>query len=381
MRIKRIHENNHPSVKQTEEDLAIRLGVVYYYFLAKKGLKILLNEKEIVPVDPLFIDEIDQHDGELDDHHWDGQSVKWIQKPVAFIIDADKKISVTFEATQLPHPPSFGENRKAIRDKYLIQAGNQGFYVYRNGRLISWGDKLNGIIPADQDYFAFRGRILIQSDSDEVLNIDVKKSRVLLSDEARGIIERISGEYKRKTSTAWKHRAAEIDKLAQRDPKTAADERIGIIKFPEVLPGENDDKKTEEETKTRVKKETATRPATPKEKGEVEAAGQRVFLVERLDEDALWDRAYHSSEGTIVRINEQHRFIKQIYNAYSDDPKMVLVLSTLFYCLAAAEGYSIKYLQEYKVEDLEKIFKKFRSVASSFIYKATVDALEKVTED
>ncbi len=46
-----------------------------------------------------------------------------------------------------------------------MEAGNYGFYVYRNRRLISWAEAFsNGmasIIPAQQKYFGFRGRINI----------------------------------------------------------------------------------------------------------------------------------------------------------------------------------------------------------------------------
>jgi hypothetical protein len=66
----------------------------------------------------------------------------------------------------------------------LIGSGNYGFYVYRNKRLISWASQLQGIIPIDQDYFAFRGRILIDDSADDYFNIDVKKSTLTLSDEA-----------------------------------------------------------------------------------------------------------------------------------------------------------------------------------------------------
>jgi len=40
--------------------------------------------------------------------------------------------------------------------------------VYRNRRLISWADSLDGIVGSDQDLWSFRGRILIDDSADNV---------------------------------------------------------------------------------------------------------------------------------------------------------------------------------------------------------------------
>jgi len=58
------------------------------------------------------------------------------------------------EATQLIHPPTFnlvGPGAQATaREKYRIEAGNYGYYVYRNKRLISWAERFDGMIGYDQ---------------------------------------------------------------------------------------------------------------------------------------------------------------------------------------------------------------------------------------
>ena len=64
--------------------------------------------------------------------------------------------------------------------------------------MISWASLLNGIIPQDQDFFAFRGRILLDDSADEYFNIDVKKSSFTLSEEAWNIISDYSQEPKEK---------------------------------------------------------------------------------------------------------------------------------------------------------------------------------------
>ena len=74
-----------------------------------------------------------------------------------FTLDPSDNVKATIEVTQLPYPPVF-ENQSELRNQYMIGAGNYGYYVYRNERLLSWA-KFFGIIPQDQDFYSFRGRI------------------------------------------------------------------------------------------------------------------------------------------------------------------------------------------------------------------------------
>ena len=156
IRISKINTNNHPSIKTTISELEEKLGVIYYYFL-RKELHISINDIEIDAVDALFTEEAG--DNKLDENIWDGKSVQWILKPVDIILDSENEVSGKIEITMLPHPKvrkNEGISDADIRKKYHISASNYGFYVYRNGRLINWANRLD-IIPQDQDYYAFRG--------------------------------------------------------------------------------------------------------------------------------------------------------------------------------------------------------------------------------
>src|SRR5207249_916759 len=99
-------------------------------------------------------------------------------------------------------------SQAVCRDHYMIGAGNYGFYVYRNHRLISWGDSL-GFVPQDQDLYAFRGRFLINSQADDLLNIDVTKSRIHLSEVAADQLRPLISEALKKSRTAWQTASTE----------------------------------------------------------------------------------------------------------------------------------------------------------------------------
>ena len=53
IRISKVHQSNHPSIKSTKKNLEKRLGVIYYYFL-KEGLRIFLDGILIKPYDVLL---------------------------------------------------------------------------------------------------------------------------------------------------------------------------------------------------------------------------------------------------------------------------------------------------------------------------------------
>jgi hypothetical protein len=374
--IEKIHKKNHPSIRRTRGALQQMLGVTYLYFLQGEGshLDLFLDEQKVQAFDPLFVDEA-QTGGDIDDRTWDGTYVGWLERAKLVPLDAETGASVTFEATQLVHPPAF-ENPAEIRSRYMISNRDYGFYVYRNHRLIRWAERFDGIIPTDQDYFAFRGRLLMNDSVDDILNIDVKKSEILLSEEAEEALREAVYEARRKSARAWKNAASILLRKANEDPVSKANEALADVQFPDILPTDPDDERTEEVRKERERKEAATRPLSETEREQARREGSRVVIVDYLNDNALWERAYDSSLGTIVRLNRSHRFTRLFYDRFGEDADVVLLVHALFLSLAVAESGAIRNLQNIDEEQLERVFQRYRDQASAAVYKVTDDALE-----
>lgn len=242
--ISEIRLNNHPSVRNTIKELKTKVGVIYFYFLSESGVNITIGDKKIDAIDPLFISEANEN-GNLNENEWDGTEVRWIEKPKELTLDDELEINVTIEITQLPYPPIYrikniGESRdKEVRERYLIEAGNYGFYVYRNKRLISWASNLQGIIPYDQDFYAFRGRILINDEADDFFNIDVKKSSLTLSEEAYRNISDFTKEAKSKSKAAWKNAGKISRDIINKAPNEIANKLLDEFEQIEILPGDD----------------------------------------------------------------------------------------------------------------------------------------------
>ena len=379
VQIGRIHQNNHPSVKATTTELQRRVGLIYYYFLTAGDLKVSVNEVPIAPFDPLFAEEANEN-GELDETKWDGTDVRWIRRQAGITINANPTIQAQIEATQLPHPQVFGTAAAQIREKYMIGAGNYGVYVYRNRRLISWAEGFGGIVPPQQQLYAYRGRLLINSDADDALNIDVTKSHVHLSGEAEKALDDEISEHRRMSRTAWDSAYAKWKADQGTNADFSANEKLAGLDVPDLLPSEPDGTEAEERRERRRRREAEEGRTTAEEQHQVEQEQRVVILVDHLDDSVAWQRAYDPGSGkTIARLSRSHRFIRDVYGHFADDEAATLALHSLFFGLANGEARTVRN-HSLSEEELEEVFLEYRRMTSEFLYQAAANSLPDVLE-
>ena len=371
IRITKLFRESLPPTSKIIHGLKAKAGVIYYYYL--KGmvegferLSLKIDDYHVAPVDPLFTNEIDTDNGDLDEHYWDGLHPKWITRSQAIQLDSTGSTWARVEITQLPHPPSVERkglmSRKGCRDRYLIEAGNYGFYIYRNWRLISWADKLD-FVPQDQDLYAFRGRLLINSDADDILNINVTKSRVHLSEIAQDQLKPEVQDAVKKSRIAWKtaHRVT-VESLTQGPHDTINQElnRISLLRADEDRLDESvasvDEKK---ELEKRRNKAVSTKLITSEDEQHVKETGQRVLYVDTLDNNQLWERAHDPTEGLVVRVNSSHRFCRDILDIVRDNSNLLKIMDVLFYAIARGE-YDLVYKSEQNDDEIEEIMTEYR---------------------
>jgi hypothetical protein len=413
VRIAQVRKVNHPSIASTLSMLHMKAGVIYYYMMRDNELRLFVNGEECLPFDVLFTEEADQN-GNLDENTWDGRTTRWIEKPKNVVVDPEGDIRVTVEVTQLPHPPTFkldGQQvQSSIRDKYKIAAGNYGYYVYRNKRLLSWAESL-GLIPQDQDFYSFRGRILIDGSADETFNIDIKKSHIHLSEVASDALDDLSDEYRRKSKRAWKN-ANELLKQRVNEQSAGvglANQLAQQIVMPEELPGslETADEYQEaqrreqellEEQRKRERGLLAQAEGidlTPQEGTEGDEAGARVvptdeqirsiikggaatpedriFLVTNTEDNALWEPYYDTDRDVCVRINKLHRFSKVIYDDNPNNGALQTLMGLWMLQLAGAERFVVRSLTRYDRAQIEAIISEYRRVTTEFLAKMCRD--------
>lgn len=398
IRISDIRKNNHPSVSNTIKELNTKVGVIYYYFISNNDVEIFIGDTQVQAIDPLFVDEANTN-GNLDENEWDGTEVKWIEKSKAITLDNELGITANIEITQLPYPPIFrirhlGESRDVeIRKRYLIESGNYGFYVYRNNRLISWASHLNGIIPYDQDFYAFRGRISIDNSADDFFNIDVKKSTLTLSEEAWRIISDVTREARSKSKNAWQNAGKIRRDIINRDPNEIANKLLSEYEQIELLPG--DDLPPEAEAQHRIElitedmaskvrtivkmmkedkgedvnefEEVTNEEKEEAVKGEVNPELSKIFRVSSVADNLLWEPYYDTDLGNCVRINKLHRFALYIYENNTDNQDLQITFDLMMLQLADSEFYAYKNITDFDYEQIKQMLWDFRRIASEFL--------------
>lgn len=403
VRIAGVRMDNHPRVKDTLDEIRYRAGVIYYYFLNddERGFTLTVDDEPIEPYDPLWTTEADAN-GNLDEATWAGKTAEWIRRPTQVTLDADATppVRATIEVTQLPHPPTFEFEpdgkalglRAQTRDRYRIGAGNYGYYVYRNRRLISWAERFGGIVPQNVDYYAFRGRILIDETADEAFNIDVKKADLNLSDAAQKYLDDLTADYKRKSREAWEKMSAEYTERKREDASAKAEEIAAAftpddepdgVTSPEPEQGRNEREAEYQDALTQAARREAARKkaeetgkaaddveVTPEDvaavvRGDANPAAQHIFRVERLDDDVMWSPYLDAEHDRSVRINRHHRFARLVFSDNSDNADLQVLFELLLFHLALAEGKTVRQLDDLKRADVERVLAQFRRYASN----------------
>lgn len=396
IRISKIRNNNHPSIKSTIDELKEKIGVIYYYFLSK-DLHIFIEDEEIVAFDPLFVDEAGTSN--LDESTWDGKSVQWLLRPTK--IQIDDAVEGEMEITMLPHPKvrkNEGISDASIRSKYHISANNYGFYVYRNGRLINWANRLD-IIPLDQDFYAFRGRINIKADADDAFNIDVSKSKINLSEDAREALDDYIADYKRKCKTAWQNAWNKYRSLTSQDSNDISNDitievgdSVDTTSLDEDNPGfaeeksrredaivQESRKKAIEDTLSRMNDEgkegTKAEDLTPEDIAETVKGGpsvdalKQIFKVPTISDNKLWEPYVDAEKKECVRISRNHRYAKIIYENNSTNKDLQILFELLLYIEAKAELQVRREYHDAELEIVSQIMDEYRVAVSEKLAK------------
>ena len=222
-----------------------------------------------------------------------------------------------------------------------------GFYVYRENRLLHWGEWF-GMSHDFHDRLC-RFELSFGAELDELFQVDIKKSRVLLSGDLRDeLVDAVNpvkkeGErrYRSTENKAAKSASANIHEEANRTllttPLVPAD-RL-------TQSGENEVEVANRYGRTRVPNFCIV--TTPD--------GQEV-CVEPADwiEDALlWEPALINGKAA-VRLNTSHEFYKRFYGANTDG-RTIAAMDYLLWSLAQAENDAVDpeacdNLREYRIQ-------------------------------
>lgn len=208
----------------------------------------------------------------------------------------------------------------------------QGIYVYRENRLIHSGDWF-GFMKKEPHFSLLRVDFSFDYKMDELLSVDIKKSRILLIGELAQYIINFLGAPRREAEKRY------------RDKENKAVHEKG--ENAHILSNQNIDSKAPdlEESKITPKGEDSaeisnnngTFTKTISIKSNVDTKQNRVIPVPTIEGNALWEPALADGKHA-VNINETHPFYKKIYGPYLAQHLVVEGLDDLLWALAEAEN-------------------------------------------
>ena len=376
--------DNRPSFAAFSEYLKRCCSVVYHRFLERedKSLDMSIDGTSLVPFDPLFL-SLARKNGSLGDpKQWDGKTVHMLLEKGILRLPGPSNAEVT--ATHLIHPPSFGtKQRTEIGKDYAIvtepynRRPRNGFYVYRNNRVISLGERFHGLVSSGQKSWAFKARLMFDETADSSLSLDVKKRHCVLPRQARNNLKSMIGMYHTKSVTAWEaagERVAE-EKKATKDSlanlsmvnsqPTSLDYSAGSepLNDASIARRRNRQKDISLEAIDSIYDESISVETLDKRAQE----GDVVIKVQGFRGNAMWFPYPAVSVGRAeTLVNEQHSWVSEAYRASEREPSVAIVLHQLFTILARAE-LDIRTAEWTDLNDdqIKKVFERYRRRVST----------------
>ena len=347
------------ALKRTIDELQFHVSMVYQRFLDKKdnrarNVDISLNGTQIEAWDPFCLDESDT------------------EKLADEIIDVEMPngnvSTFSVKAYMLPRRENFSTAK--ARDAAHISNDMQGFYIYRENRLIHSSDWL-GMFTREPHYSLLRVEFSFDHTLDEVFNVDIKKSRILLNEDIFSYVQNQIMPAPRRAAEE-RYRKGTNKEVAKRGTDAHAasnktiDEKAKTVEESRVTVTGKDEVKLENRNGTFTHKITIRSAAK---------AGQyRVIPVDTLDDGQLWNPCIVDGGKHAVELNQSHPYYQKIYYPILEQNVMVTGMDALLWALAEAE------LSTFNAETKEQ-YEDMRIQVSRYLKKLIADLPDPEPED
>jgi hypothetical protein len=369
------HHVNQDSAKKTIDTLSKRLGVVYYEFLRQTdNLAITLKctgkpDVRVVPMDILF-SEIAQNDFNPDTY--DYKSPYRVLRETVDLSDHGVEAPLIMEAVIFPRDdmksyPHFSEDERDQIKKYEVGAKNKGFFIYRNKRLIRWGDDLEIVTKDDLN---FRARIVLHTAHDEAFHVDVSKQRMAIPEDVHEKIRRLTSEPRRQASDAMKLCTQLLKKSNDVEGSSFNYRNQDLVEEEiEEVTGEGKQTEVRErkeklviETEELEKEEREEQKEPIDEVVEEIPVFERVRYSDKVSTMTVWEPGYDPVDGTYVRINRNHSFYQTILSRLDDGDEARQAMEAIFWSCAAAQNKTFQSLTDVDEDAIRTVLDRFKKL-------------------
>lgn len=335
-------------------ELNDHLSGVFYNFLEKEenlpqkkdsnypDISISINDKPVEPWDPFcrWLNKDNETRVEIHKH-----------KPfyITRVIDAVDTPIGTFNVNVyiLPNKTDLSE-AELTRMRYGLD--NQGFHVFREGRMISSGGWLNRLFVKEPHMNLIRVELTFDHKLDDYFQIDIKKSRIDLPKDVRETLRKKITPARNEANRRYRTGGRPADK----DGTT--------------LGSRHNQSSTAIEKHTNSTTANSKVHSVDKEKGEAQITNKYgntkikllfddtndkvVISTPTLQDAALWQPGLVEGNKHAVFLNESHEFYKRFYYANKNNAALVLAMDSLLWSLAEAELSVLNDAVKRNLEDL-----------------------------
>jgi len=208
----------------------------------------------------------------------------------------------------------------------------QGIYVYRENRLIHSGDWF-GFLKKEPHFSLLRVDFSFDYCLDELLSVDIKKSRILLIGELANFIMQFLGAPRREAEKKYREKENKAvhtnGENAHNSSNQNIDSKAQDLEGSSIKPIDDESAQIQNQNGSFTKTISIVNNVDPKQ--------NRVIPVNSIDGNALWEPALADGKHA-VNINESHPFYKKIYGPYLAQNIVVEGLDDLLWALAEAEN-------------------------------------------
>lgn len=342
------------AIKRLADSLSRHLSLVYHRFVDKsdkreRNVDIFINQSPVVPWNPFYPKRSEQVLPEKK------------QKLVVELPDGSEE-TASIRAWILPHRRDMTKDEE--REHARISNRAQGFYVYREGRLIQDGGWMEVFGAPEPHTSLLRIEFDFGHALDDAFRIDVKKSRILfhpeLEDGLRSLLQpvyREAGNRYRRQSRAQANAAKTVDHGSSN--KNIASTGNAAKAQVTSVDAETQSAEISNNMGPKIRIKSPIQNNVSPETVHVEA-------VETINSGELWQPAFRSvgSDGHVpsVLLNKHHDFYQKIYQRAYANGYAVEGMDLLLWAFAAAE-------QNNTNAELEPIFEDIRSEISTNLRK------------
>ena len=352
------------AIKRLSDGLRSHVGMIYHRFLdatdnRERKIEIAIDGQSVQPWDPFFKKKSEQ-------------VLSKTAQAMEIQVEDGGTHKAGVAAWILPHSDDLtGDEKTQAR----ISNQGQGFYIYREGRLISNGGWLSVFGGLDPHMSLLRVEFDFGYELDEAFSIDVKKSRILLDPALSEYLGSLLAPARREANLRYRKKTQKAAAAAIIDHKSANNTVAGT---PNTRKSSVD--AADENTQTAVVTNNRGSRIKIKQKIEnnVDPANLYIQPVESITSGDLWEPSYRSAGDAghvgAVLLNKHHDFYQKIYLRAADSGYSVQGMDLLLLAFAMAE-------QNNTNEELEPIFADIREEVSSNLRKLLRDLATPNSDD